>query len=175
MSRRLTAVLVIGAAIGSAAFASGAGAQASPAALLQGTFLMSGKVTVAHNVRGERVGDVVTRNWTFTPQCPTAPCPTVQLVRQRATGSDMLTLRQTPSGSYAGTGSFYAALRCSGRVYPRGELIPFKITVRVTESTGTVASAISATYVNRARRNLTPCIGVLGHDSARYEGQLVTG
>jgi hypothetical protein len=158
------------------AFAGSASAQ-TPAgdALLKGAFQMSGRVTVAANVRGERVGQVVTRTWTFNPQCATAPCATVQLVRGRAGGTDTITLGQTPSGTYAGAGVFYAPLRCSGHIYPRGQEIPFRITVRVTATNGTEASAISATYVNRQRTNLTPCIGVLGHDSARYTGLLAPG
>jgi hypothetical protein len=141
-------------------------------ALLKGTFQMSGRVTVADNVRGERVGQVVTRTWTFTPQCATAPCATVQLVRGRAAGTDTITLQQTPAGTYTGSGLFYAPLRCSGRIYPRGQEIPFRITVRITATNGSEASAISANYVNRRRTNLTPCIGVLGHDSAHYVGLL---
>ena len=172
MSRRLTSVVLLAAALTGGGFATGADAQ-SPA-LLKGTFRLSGTVTVAQNVRGEHVGKAVTRTWTFAPQCPTAPCATVQLVRQRATGSDTVTLRQTPAG-YSGTGSFSAPLRCSGRIYPSGELIPFKITVRITSATNGTASTIRATYVNRARLNRTPCIGVLGHDAARYTGQLVAG
>jgi hypothetical protein len=173
MSRRLRAVALLAVAVASGAFAAGAAAQ--PAALLKGTFQMSGTVTAAQNVRGEHVGEPVTRTWTFSPQCPTAPCATVQLVRQRRAATDTLTLHQTPSGAYSGTGSFSAPLRCSGRIYPGGEVIPFKITVRIIASTAGVASAIKATYVNRARTNLTPCIGVLGHDAARYTGQLVAG
>jgi hypothetical protein len=155
----------------------GPAAAQTPAAdaMLKGSFQMSGHVTVAANVRGERVGQVVTRTWTFTPQCATAPCAAVQLVRGRAGGSDTLTLELTSPGSYAGSGVFYAPMRCSGRIYPRGQEIPFRITVRVTATNGTEASAISATYVNRERTNLTPCIGVLGHDSARYVGLLAPG
>jgi hypothetical protein len=93
----------------------------------------------------------------------------------RANGTDTLTLQQNRAGTYAGSGLFYAPLRCSGRVYPRGQKIPFRITVRVTATNGTTATAISATYVNRKRLNLTPCIGVLGHDSARYVGLLAPG
>jgi hypothetical protein len=146
-----------------------------PLAVLQGTFQMSGRVTVAVNVQGERAGQVVTRSWTFTPECATAPCSTVKLERGRATGIDALTLQFTPEGIYTGAGLFYAPLLCSGRVYPRGQEIPFRITVRVTARTDGVASAIDATYVNRERTNLTPCIGVLGHDAARYTGQPVAG
>jgi hypothetical protein len=176
MSRRIAPVVLLAGAIVSTGFTAGAGAQPpAPTPLLTGTFQMSGTVTVAHNVHDERAGQTVQRTWTFTPQCPTAPCPTVQLVRQRATGGDTLTLHQTGPATYLGAGGFSAPLRCSGRVYPGGQLIPFKIAVRVTASTGTVASAISATYVNRSRTNLTPCIGVLGHDAARYTGQLAAG
>jgi hypothetical protein len=176
MSWRSAALAFLVAAIAGAALAAGASAQPpAPPVALQGTFQMSGTVTVESHVRGEHAGQAVTRTWTFTPQCPTAPCTSVQLVRQRAAGTDTLILHATASGTYAGTGAFYAPLRCSGHVYPGGQLVPFKITVRVTASTGTVASAINATYVNRARSNLTPCIGILGHDAARYTGQPVSG
>jgi hypothetical protein len=172
MSRRIAAA----SALAILAFAGAASAQSPTTdALLKGSFQMSGRVTVAHNVRGERVGQVVTRTWTFTPQCASGPCATVQLVRGRSGGTDTLTLEQTPTGTYAGSGVFYAPLRCSGRIYPQGQEIPFRITVRVTATNGDAASAISATYVNRKRMNLTPCIGVLGHDSARYVGLLAPG
>lgn len=172
MSARVAAATVVAIL----AFAGPASAQSPTAdALLKGKFQMSGRVTAANNVRGERVGQVVTRTWTFIPQCATAPCAAVQLIRARSGGTDTLTLEQTPTGSYVGSGVFYAPLRCSGRIYPRGQEIPFKITVRVTATNGTVASAINATYVNRERANLTPCIGVLGHDSARYVGLLAPG
>jgi hypothetical protein len=170
MSARLAAASVMAIL----AFAGSASGQTTDA-LLSGTFQMSGRVTVAQNVRGERVGQVVTRRWTFTPQCATAPCASVQLVRGRASGTDTLTLQQTRTGAYAGSGLFYAPLRCSGRIYPRGQQIPFRITVRVTATNGTTATAISASYVNRKRINLTPCIGVLGHDSAHYVGLLAAG
>ena len=53
--------------------------------------------------------------------------------------------------------------------------VPFTIKVQITATTTatdgtTVASAISATYVNKSRLNLTRCVIVLGHDSARYSG-----
>jgi hypothetical protein len=176
MSRRTAAASVLVATLAVATFAGAASAQAPTSdALLKGAFRMSGRVTVASNVRGERVGQLVTRTWTFTPQCASAPCPTVQLVRGRGNGTDTLTLQQTRTGAYAGSGLFYAPLRCSGRIYPRGQEIPFRISVRITATDGTRASAISATYVNRERTNLTPCIGVLGHDSARYVGLLAPG
>jgi hypothetical protein len=175
MSARLAAATLL-AVLAAAGLSASASAQPpAPDALLKGTFQMSGRVTVADNVRDERVGQVVTRTWTFTPECASAPCPTVRLVRGRSGGTDTLALDQTGPETYAGSGLFYAPLRCSGRIYPRGQEIPFRITVRVTATTGTTASAISATYVNRERTNLTPCIGVLGHDSARYVGLLSPG
>jgi hypothetical protein len=172
--RVLTALTLV--AVSAIATAS-ASAQPTTVADLTGTFQMSGKVTVAHNVRGERAGQVVQRAWTFTPQCTVAPCASVRLVRSRRIGADTLTLtlQKSATETYAGTGVFYAPLRCAGRTYPQGQEIPFRITVRVTAVAGTKASAIRATYVNRSRINLTPCIGVLGHDSARYVGQPVAG
>ncbi len=154
-----------------------AAAQPTSVAELSGTFQMSGKVTVARDVRGEHRGQLVQRRWTFTPQCVVAPCASVRLVRSRAIGADTLTLtlQNTATETYAGGCVFYAPLRCAGRIYPQGQEIPFRITVRVTATSGTKASAISATYVNRSRLNLTPCIGVLGHDSARYVGQPAAG
>jgi hypothetical protein len=176
MSGRLAAATLVLTVLAAAGLTASASAQPPASdALLKGTFQMSGRVTVAANVKGERVGQVVTRMWTFTPECATGPCATVQLVRGRVAGSDTLTLQRTPTGTYTGTGLFYAPLRCSGRIYPRGQEIPFRITVRITATNGTAASAISATYVNRLRTNLTPCIGVLGHDSAHYAGLLSPG
>jgi hypothetical protein len=142
-------------------------AAAAPAPQLQGTVQMTGTVTAAKNVRGEHVGQVVQRAWTFTPLCSTAPCDTVRLDRQRARGTDTLTLHAVGRNTYSGAGQFLAPLRCAGRIYPGGQAVPFQITVRVG-ATG----HLSATYVNRVRLNLTPCIGVLGHDAARYTGQL---
>jgi hypothetical protein len=175
MSPRIAAAAVLAILAAAGPTASASAQPATSDALLTGKFQMSGRVTVAHNVRGERVGQVVTRTWTFIPQCASAPCATVQLVRSRSGGTDTLTLQQTPTGTYTGSGLFYAPLRCSGRIYPRGQEIPFRITVRITATNGTAASAISASYVNRERTNLTPCIGVLGHDSAHYVGLLVPG
>jgi hypothetical protein len=162
MRRAVVAAVVLVAAAGLAPVAAG-----QPLPQLQGTVQMTGTVTVANNVRGEHVGEVVQRTWTFTPSCPAAPCATVQLVRQRANGTDTLTLHQIGPDAFAGAGVFYAPLRCTGRIYLPGQAVPFTITVHVT-ATG----QLRATYVNRSRLNLTPCIGVLGHDSVRYTGQL---
>jgi hypothetical protein len=149
-------------------------------ARLQGQFLLSGRVTTAVRVRGERAGQRVTRSWGFASPCPVGPCPTLLLVRQRAAGGDSLVLQQRGPGYYTGSGSFYVPLRCGGRTYPAGELVPFSIAVRVMRAApdafGTlVATAISARYTNRYRRNLTPCVAVTGHDAALYQGKLVAG
>ena len=181
MSRVVVYALIAVAVAGAGLSAGGADAQPSPtpAAQLEGTFQMTGAVTVATNVRGEHVGDVAQRTWRFTPLCPTGPCATVRLLRQRATGTDTLVLHAVGPTAYAGTGRFYAPLRCTGRIYRPGQVVPFTITVQVTatgpSATGTVVTAITAAYVNLSRLNLTPCIGVLGSDSASYTGQLVTG
>jgi hypothetical protein len=141
---------------------------------------MAGTVTVAKNVRGERVGESVHRTWTFTPLCPSAPCATVRLVRARAHGTHHLILHRISPGRYVGAGRFYAPLRCAGRIYRPGQTVPFRIKVHVT-GTGpgpagtTVVTRIGGTYLNLHRLNLTPCIGLLGHDAARYTGQLAGG
>jgi hypothetical protein len=104
----------------------------------------------------------------------------VQLVRGRRTATDTLTLSAVAPNAYAGTGQFNAPLRCDGRVYPAGVEIPFRIRVLVTATGpapggGTIATAITATYTNASRLNLTPCVAVLGHDAARYTGTIAPG
>jgi hypothetical protein len=146
-------------------------------ARLVGQFLLTGRVTVARGVRGEHRGQKVVRTWTFTPGCTSGPCGTLGLVRSRASGSDRLVLRRRAPGYYVGNGTFYAPLRCGRRTYPRGSAVPFTITVRITHAvlagSAVVASAINATYTNRSRRNLTPCVAILGHDAAAYSGHVV--
>ncbi len=149
------------------------------AARLQGQFQLAGRVTVAFDVRGERRGERVLRTWTFTPMCPTGPCPAVTLVRSRARGTDTLLLHRTAPARYAGRGSFLAPLRCAGRTYPKGEKVPFTITVRITAAAVSngivVATRVRASYANHKRVNLTPCVAVLGHDGAQYHGHLIIG
>jgi hypothetical protein len=161
---------------------SAAAAVPSPApetARLQGPFDLAGRITVATRVLGERRGQSFLRTWTFLPTCAEGPCDAVVLIRQRAGGSDRLTLvRQTP-GMYAGTGRFIAPLRCGRRTYAKGQSVPFKITVQVTEaaalsSGAVIAKRVSATYTNSTRTNLTPCFAVLGHDAATYHGHAIT-
>jgi hypothetical protein len=147
------------------------------AARLQGQFQLTGLVTAAVAVRGEHKGEHVKRSWTFAPQCATGPCARVALRRTRSGGVDSVLLEETSPAHYAGAGVFYAPLRCAGRRYPRGERVPFTIKLHITEAAlvngVVVATRLRATYRNRKRINLTPCVGVLGHDAARYRGRLV--
>jgi hypothetical protein len=88
-----------------------------------------------------------------------------------------VTLTQRSPGHYAGSAQFYVPLRCAGRLYPQGELVPYRVIVTVTTaivaSDGTVvAGRINATYTNRARTNLTPCVAPPSHDAASYHGHL---
>jgi hypothetical protein len=133
-------------------------------------------VTAAHAVRGEHVGQTITRLWSFTSTCPSGQCAQVALVRSRAGGSDSVVLRRIDPGRYRGSGSFFLPLRCAGRVYARGEQVPFTVTVQITLAvpfgSGTVVTRVSATYVNRRRINRTPCVAALGHDAASYHGHL---
>ena len=178
--RRLRVSAVVAAGVAIAATTGAPASAQSPVdatARLQGTFQMIGRLTVASHVRGERLGQTVARNWSFSSTCAAGPCPTVTLVRQRAGGSDTLDLQRRADGSYAGSASFYAALRCGATTYPTGERVPFTITVTVTNTSlqnGTpVASNVSATYTNLYRINNTPCVAILGKDSASYQGSLV--
>jgi hypothetical protein len=148
-------------------------------ARLLGQFRMIGHVTVAKHIAGEHPGDPVLRGWSFTPLCPGGSCPTVQLVRQRAGGTDTVVLAQTSPGVYAGSGRFYAPLRCGRHIWRRGETVPFTINLEVTASALVfgvpIATAVSATYVNRKRTNRTRCVAAPGHDAAVYAGQIVSG
>jgi hypothetical protein len=175
--RRLIAVALATAPVLTAS----AGAAAAPStgtARLQGQFAMSGRVTAARNVRGERAGQRVLRAWIFTPRCPTGACLRVGLARTRSTGFDSLILKARSPGYYVGAGAFYAPLRCGSRTYSRGQFVPFTVTVRITAAAVIggvpVATQVSATYVNRSRANRTRCFAVLGHDAATYAGQLVS-
>jgi hypothetical protein len=150
----------------------------SPAAArLQGQFLLAGRVTAADNVRGVRVGQSVLRKWTFAPRCALGACATVGLVRERRGGTDRLVLHRRSPAYYVGSGAFYAPLNCGGRTYKRGQLVPFTITVRVTAAkavtVGVVATRVRASYTNRGRTNLTPCVMAPAHDAASYHGHLL--
>jgi hypothetical protein len=182
--RRLTAgrpvaLIVVLSMAGMAAPATASAIPSPPPATarLQGAFELAGRVTVADNVPGERAGDVVDRIWTFTSACPTGPCAAVGLVRPRALAADVLVLHRLGPARYVGGGSFFAPLRCAGRVYPNGEKVLFTITVEITGAVifgpAVVATRVSATYVNSRRINRTPCVVALGHDAASYHGHVI--
>jgi hypothetical protein len=148
------------------------------AARLGGEFSLEGKVTAAVNVAGEHAGEVALRAWRFTPLCNRGACAKVKLVRHKPRGSDSVTLHRTSAGHYAGSGRFYAALKCGRRTYAKGEQVPFTITVHVTGAQVIAgvdtATRVRATYTSRSRKNLTPCVIAPSHDSASYHGHLVT-
>ena len=149
-----------------------------PTVRLEAQFQMNGRVTAARHVLGEQVGQTVVRTWTFTPTCAAGPCTQVALTRQRAAGFDNLVLNLTSANLYAGTGTFYAPLRCAGRTIARGESVPFQVTVQITgttlEGAVPVATQVQATYADLGRRNLTRCVAAPGHDAAVYNGVRVS-
>jgi hypothetical protein len=149
-------------------------------ARLAGNFDLAGRVTTAVRIKGERKGQRVSRTWSFLPACQVGACRTVGLLRRRRGGSDRVTLTRKRPGYYTGIGSFYVPLKCGGKLYRRGELAPFTITVTVTaalrDPTGTVvATRVNATYTNSQRRNLTKCVAFPGHDAASYHGHVIIG
>jgi hypothetical protein len=176
---RAGSALAVSVLLGTPALAAAIGPAPPPpsTARLQGSFGLAGRVTVAANVAGEHVHQIVLRAWGFVPLCPAGPCATVELVRNRVAGTDKLTLFRRAPALYVGTGSFYAPLRCGTRVYRRGEAVPFTITVRVTTAqvagSATTAGAVRATYTNLARTNLTPCVAAPSHDAAIYIGTVI--
>jgi len=91
------------------------------AARLEGFFLLSGRVTAATNVRGERVGEQVRRIWAFDPLCPAGSCEHVRLTRIRPGGRDQVLLHRVAAAYYIGRGHFYAPLSCAKRIYPEGD------------------------------------------------------
>jgi len=147
---------------------------------LAGEFVMSGRITAAHGVRGEHVGERVTRTWDFLAPCPAGQCRTENLMRSRAKGMDKVKLhrKRRMHGHWTGQGSFFAPLRCGARVYPRGERVYFRIKVRITGATIVdgilAATTVKASYTSTRRTNRTRCVGALGHDAATYTGKLVT-
>jgi hypothetical protein len=149
----------------------------SAAARLQGNFTLKGRITAAAHVLGVHTGQRFRRKWTFVPLCPTGACNTVRLIRAVRGGTDRLRLRRRRPGYYVGTGRLYVPLKCGDKTYAKGWAVPFTITVRVTSKSAVggvvVATAIKATYTNTHRTNLTPCVTVPGHVSAKYEGRLV--
>jgi hypothetical protein len=141
-----------------------------------GSFTMLARVTTAVNVRGEHAGQLLRRSWTITPRdCEASVCGQLLLVRQRSGGlHQRVTLRRAAPGRYTGSGAFWVALRCLGRVHRLGSRVPFRITLTVTaaQQVEDVAFArrIAATYVNPRRTDTTRCPLGPSHDAARYTG-----
>ncbi len=141
-----------------------------------GTFMMKGEIVAAINVRGERPGQIVRRTWTFAPRaCAHSSCRRLLLRRERGDGKySSLVLKRVGIGRYAGESLFYNGLVCNGRVYPRGELVPYQITVRVTHVVTiqgiAFATNVVATYTNVHRDDVTVCPLGLSQDAARYGG-----
>jgi hypothetical protein len=153
-------------------------ASGSVDARLQGTFTMQGRITLAKNIFNEHRGQAVTRTWTFIPFCANGVCRAVTLTRQRSGRliPNRLVLKRHGPGFYVGRGIFWVPLSCGGSVRPHGGLAYEKISVRITrvQSVGgvTYATGLHASYVNPIRKNMTGCPGGIGHDAARYTGQL---
>lgn len=140
------------------------------------TYVMHGRVTTAVRVRGEHRGQLVTRRWTFVGlSCSGNVCQQLALRRQRSANHyDRLTLSRVGVGSYAGSGRFYAGLRCRGRRYRRGLVVPYEITVQVAQAVPVegiaFAGQLTATYTNLRRIDRTRCPIGPSHDAARYAG-----
>ncbi len=154
-------------------------ASSPPAALdarVTGTFQMLARVTVAKNVRGEHVGQSLKRRWLISPRsCTGNVCQTLDLDRERSAGIDeSLTLHRVATGTYAGSGSFYVALKCKHKTYPHGSRAPYRITLTVSSAVSVqeiaFARGITATYQNSKRSDRTPCVLGRSHDAARYTG-----
>ena len=174
-------IAVLAAAVAAAVPAVGAAGAATPPALLgaarlQGFYAVSGAVTTAVGVPGEHRGERVSRRWTFIapPSCSSGQCATVELVRTRASGVDELLLTRRGPALYSGAGAFLAPVRCHGRLYRKGQLATFTITVRITaalaQGAAVQATGFTATYTGAGRIGLTRCVNAPSHDSARYVG-----
>jgi hypothetical protein len=147
-------------------------------ARVAGTFTMRARITTAVNVRGERRGQRLTRTWTVRPQgCTGTRCAQLVLDRERSAGRhDAVTLFRIGRGVYAGHGAFDVPLRCRGTVYEGGAHAPYRIAIHIRSAHRVqgirFATALSATYLNRYRRNTTPCPLGPSHDAAAYHGSL---
>jgi hypothetical protein len=149
-------------------------------ARLGGTFAMLGKLTYVRNVYGEHRGQRVQRTWIFFPHCASGVCNRVTLVRRRSGKQirDVVVLKRRHQNQYVGSGHFWIALNCAGKVIPHGGRATEKITVRVTRTqvigTTLFAAGIKATYQNPRRVNRTACPGGIGRDAAIYSGSLTS-
>ncbi len=73
-----------------------------------------------------------------------------------------MTLSRVGVGSYAGSGRFTSALRCRGRRYPHGLVVPYTVRVQVSqvvviEGIPFAEVRLSAVYSNRRRLDHTRC------------------
>ena len=167
--------LLVGAAVLLAAVGSARAAGVGDARIST-TYVMHGRIVTAVRVHGEHRGQSVTRRWTFTGVgCSGSVCRLLSLRRQRSANHfDRLTLSRDGVGSYAGSGRFSSALRCRGRRYPHGLVVPFTIRVQVTQVVPiegiAFASSLSAVYTNRRRIDRTRCPIGPSHDAAGYTG-----
>jgi hypothetical protein len=149
-------------------------------ARVTGAFTMRARVTTAVNVLGEHVGQRLTRRWAIVARgCNGSVCETLELWRQRGNNRhSKITLHRTGPGRYRGSGVFYGALSCYGKVYPHGSRVPYRITLTVAAATQvggvTFARRITARYDNPSRANETRCPLGPSHDAARYTGRLTT-
>jgi hypothetical protein len=149
-------------------------------ARVMGTFTMRARVTTAVNVLGEHVGQRLTRRWVIVARgCNGSVCETLELRRQRGDNRrSKITLHRTAPGRYRGSGVFYAALSCYGKVYRHGSRVPYRITLTVAATTEvggvTFARRITARYDNPSRANRTRCPLGPSHDAAHYRGRLTT-
>ena len=135
-----------------------AAAQPGPAhavdARVAASFVMHGRIVAALRVRGERRGRRITRTWAFTGQaCAGNVCRRLLLRRERTDRHySSLVLRRVGRGRYAGTGMFYAGLESKGKLYPQGEVVPYRITLTVTQIVAIqgirFARGVDATYLN---------------------------
>jgi len=171
--------VAMGLLFGAAVLAAGAGSARAAGvadARISTTYVMQGRIVTAVRVRGEHPGQSITRRWTFTgQQCAASVCARLSLRRERSAHRfDRLTLSRVGLGSYAGSGSFTSALRCRGRRYPRGLVVPYTVSVQVTQAVPVegiaFAGQISAVYTNRRRIDHTRCPLGPSHDSAQYLG-----
>jgi PKD repeat protein len=177
--RRVLLVAALIAAPNAIAGTGGTAPGGGSGARLQGTWKMSGKVTRADGVRGERKGQKLTRKWTFTSSCASGPCSKVTLRRERSNKQvDKLTLSRLGAAGYKGSGKFYVRLKCNGKTYNRGGIAYYKIGLTVTSSRTVqekkFATAMRATYNNTRRVNKTPCAGSIGRDAGSYTGKLTS-
>jgi hypothetical protein len=143
-----------------------------------GTFAMVATVITAVRVDGEHAGQTLHRTWRIVPsRCRASVCRRLTLERQRGSGIvELVKLRRTGRGRYAGSGAFHVSLRCRGHTYRFGSLAPFRLTLTVTATVRVhrirFARRIDATYVNLERTDATPCPLGPSHDAARYRGAL---